>query len=146
MNLTNMIIPIGLIFLVLVIIIMAIVVPIKMSYSLREKKFSKTNGRILKVEHDTEDKDQYFINYYEYLDASRNRLKGSFLSYGSKWKEGDVIEVYYNPNNPLQSFTRDEIENAKSAPQKALLGFMALIVICVAVAVAMKLFAEYLNK
>lgn len=70
-----------------------------------------TNGRIVKTEETLSGSMKFYPVYQINVNGKLYKHTRLFSSDRKEWREGDIVEIKYNPQNPSQMYTIEEIES-----------------------------------
>lgn len=86
----------------------------------------KINGRICSTETTISGNIKYCPVYKIEVDGNEYFHRRIFNSDSVTWKEGDVIEIRYNPSNPKQMYTLEEMKSHRSKGMVGIAGTILL--------------------
>ena len=81
----------------------------------------ETKGTVTEIWNPLDGNGRYYPTFEITVDGKTYDHRQYFASRRGEWKEGDQVEIKYNPENPSKMYSKEEIDSHKSALKGRLL-------------------------
>ena len=82
----------------------------------------ETQGTVTEIWNPLDGNGRYYPTFEITVDGKTYSHRQNFASRDGEWKEGDQVEIKYNPENPSKMYCQEEINRHKSGLYARLLG------------------------